>query len=71
MFDLLIDHKDAQRQFAARIQEAQESHADQRRMMQQLGRLLHWVGERLIIWSQNLQAPQHSLELQSSKSTAR
>lgn len=52
------DHKEAQRQYEERIREAQECHAMQRQMLQQLAQVITWLGERLIAWSERLQTRQ-------------
>jgi hypothetical protein len=52
------DYKEAQRQYEERIREAQACHAEQRRMLQQLAQITHWGGQRLIVWSERLQAQQ-------------
>ncbi len=46
-----------------RIQEAQACHASQRRMLEQFSQAMNWVGNRLIVWSQQLQPQQPSLHL--------
>ena len=66
MFNTSYDHKEAQQQYAERIHEAQECHALQRRMIQQLAQALTWLGKRLVTWSERLQTRQ-ALEIQSNE----
>jgi len=68
MYNNLFDHKAAQQLLQERIEEAQACHASQRRMMQQLAQGLHWLGKRLITWSQRLQTQYQTLELQGNES---
>jgi len=60
------DYKEAQRQYAERIREAEACHAEQQRMLQALAQAVNWLGERLIAWSERLQARQ-TLTLQDSR----
>ena len=67
MFNSFCDHKEAQRQYAERIREAQACHALQRRLIQQLAQALTWLGKRLVTWSEHLQNRQ-TLEIQGNES---
>jgi len=60
------DYNEVQRQYAERIRKAQACHAEQQRLLQQLAQAAHWLGERLIVWSEQLQARQ-TLTLQDSQ----
>lgn len=61
-----FDHKTAQLALEERIREAQESHANQRRMMQQFAQALNWLGNRLIVCSQDLQTQPQTLDLHAN-----
>lgn len=60
------DYNEVQRQYAERIRKAQACHAEQQRLLQKLAQAAHWLGERLIVWSEQLQARQ-TLTLQDSQ----
>ena len=70
MYSHRFDHKDTQQHLQERIREAQACHAAQRRILLQLAQALAWLGERLITWSQHLQARQQAWELQGNESIA-
>ena len=67
MYDYLsYNYSEAQRQYEERIREAQACHAEQQRLLQQVAQVAHWLGERLIAWSERLETRQ-SLTLQESQ----
>jgi hypothetical protein len=61
-----FDYQTAQLCLEDRIREAQACHARQRRMAQQLARVLTWLGNQLIAWGRRLQTQQQILELQGN-----
>jgi hypothetical protein len=68
MYDYIsYNYNEAQRQYEERIREAQECHAAQRRMLQQVAQVATWLGMRLIAWSERLQT-QQALTIQDSRS---
>lgn len=38
------------------IQEGQEAAASQRRLIQQVGNVMHWLGKQFVVWGQQIQA---------------
>jgi hypothetical protein len=51
-----------QQRLQEQIRTAQECHAAQRRMLRQFGQICNWVGKRFIVWSDQLQFQQNTLE---------
>ena len=43
--------------------EYQESCVSQRRAIQRLGQALHWLGNRFVIWGEQLQMPAQTMEM--------
>jgi hypothetical protein len=61
-----FDYRTTQLCLEERLREAQACHARQRRMMQQLGQAMSWVGNQLILWRRYLQTQPQTLDRQNN-----
>lgn len=61
-----FDYQTAQLCLEERLREAQACHASHRRMIQQLGQAMSWLGNQFILWRRYLQTQPQTLDLRSN-----